>query len=220
MQLSKKYSIKGLKDITLPSKNIQDNIPKEYHDLPKKDSTNNCARNTEIDEEIEMNFQEISDADEIQNLEEEHVSNSPSKENEIYKTGYHQKDFSMGEQMQKDLKGKHYNEGRIHPWFQNQNLIVRINGAKSLPYKEFEKCLWQLYRKNKFGFLECNKCSKTMKLSHMKEHVEKHLVGLSFECKICGKRMNYSQQNRNQYHKYICHMKQKSIILPDSKNCR
>ena len=111
LQLSKKYSIKGLKDITLPSKNIQDNIPKEYHDLPKKDSTNNCARNTEIDEEIEMNFQEISDADEIQNLEEEHVSNSPSKENEIYKTGYHQKDFSMGEQMQKDLKGKHYNEG-------------------------------------------------------------------------------------------------------------
>jgi len=56
-----------------------------------------------------------------------------------------------------------------------------------------------------------------MKLSHMKEHVEKHLVGLSFECKICGKRMNYSQQNRNQYHKYICQMKQKSIILPDSK---
>ena len=66
-----------LLDINLPSKNILEDVP-EYHDLMPKDSANNCTGNTEIDDEIEMNFQEISDTDEIPNLEEEHASNNPS----------------------------------------------------------------------------------------------------------------------------------------------
>ena len=204
LQLSEKYLIKGLKDISLQSKNIQEYIPKECHDLMPKDSANDFVRNTVVDDEIEMNFQEISDADEILNLEEGDVSsNPPSKENKVE---------SKMDQIQKES-----NEGQGNLWFQNQNLMVNINGGQSLPYKEFEKCLWQLYRKNKFGFLECNKCSKTDSLSHMKEHVERHLVGLSFECKLCGKIMRYSRQNRYKEHKYICQMKQKSIILSNSK---
>ena len=204
LQLSEKYLIKGLKDISLQSKNIQEYIPKECHDLMPKDSANDFVRNTVVDDEIEMNFQEISDADEILNLEEGDVSsNPPSKENKVE---------SKTDQTQKES-----NEGQVNPWFHNQNLMVNINGGQSLPYKEFEKCLWQLYRKNKFGFLECNKCSKTDSLSHMKEHVERHLVGLSFECKLCGKIMRYSRQNRYKEHKYICQMKQKSIILSNSK---
>merc|ERR1719342_2073331 len=206
-----------LLDINLPSKNILKDGP-EYHDLLPKDSENNCTGNTEIDDEIELNFQEISDTDEIPNLEEEHVSNNPSsKENKIKSetdiAGYHQTDFSMGEQMEKDSDEGHYNR-----YFQNQNLIVHVNGGKTLPYKEFEKCLWQLYKKNKYGFFECNKCSKSTKLSYMKEHVEKHLLGLSFECNICGKIMKYSHQNRkNRDHKMYCQTKMTPIILPDLK---
>merc|ERR1719342_1209187 len=208
---------RSLLDINLPSKNILKDGP-EYHDLMPKDSENNCTGNTEIDDEIELNFQEISDTDEIPNLEEEHVSNNPSsKENKIKSetdiAGYHQTDFSMSEQMQKDSDEGHYNR-----YFQNQNLIVHVNGGKTLPYKEFEKCLWQLYKKNKYGFFECNKCSKSAKLSYMKEHVEKHLLGLSFECKICGKIMKYSHQNRkNRDHKMYCQREKPDIILPNLK---
>ena len=51
----------------------------------------------------------------------------------------------------------------------------------------------------------------------MKEHVEKHLSGLSFECKFCGKIMKYSHQNRKKDHKMNCQTEMTPIILPDLK---
>ena len=224
LQLSKKYSIRGLKDLILPSDYIKDTDPNENKELISKDSPN--INSTDIDKVKDINFQDISVPGKTPKVEEEDEShneeNQKQLENEIelktYIASDHAKDSTIREKLLKDSNMLKSNEIPQYSLTntKKENLIVHLDD-KSLPYSEFEKSLGQLIRPNKHGILECSTCSKTDSLSHLKEHVEKHLVGLSFECKICSQKMRYSHQNRKNQHKISCQPKMKPINFPDIK---
>ena len=51
----------------------------------------------------------------------------------------------------------------------------------------------QMYTRNSDNSFTCNTCRKsTRKISHIKEHVEGHIEGLSFTCHICGTELGSS----------------------------
>ena len=53
---------------------------------------------------------------------------------------------------------------------------------------------------------KCNICNKISGYkSHMREHMEIHIDGLSFECKLCGKSLRSRTSHRN--HRKFCRKK-------------
>ena len=54
---------------------------------------------------------------------------------------------------------------------------------------EIEQKIAEYIGKNDIGDYICNLCGKESgkKISHIKNHIETHLEGISFSCSICGK---------------------------------
>ena len=70
---------------------------------------------------------------------------------------------------------------------------------------EIEQKIAEYIGKNDNGDYICNLCGKESgkKISHIKNHIETHLEGISFSCSICGKQ--FRSRNSLNSHKTLYH---------------
>ena len=67
------------------------------------------------------------------------------------------------------------------------NLTVQVNNGDFNNVEELDQKIFENMIQSEGGH-QCLICNKvTSKKSHLKEHVETHFEGLSFECQLCGK---------------------------------
>ena len=87
--------------------------------------------------------------------------------------------------------------------------IVTMNSKDFQTIEELDVYIEQQIVKTD-GVFKCNVCNRTSnRISNIKEHIELHIDGLSFECSFCGKTMSSRHRLRN--HKSTCSNK-KNII--------
>ena len=87
--------------------------------------------------------------------------------------------------------------------------IVTMNSKDFQTIEELDVYIEQQIVKTD-GVFKCNICNRTSnRISNIKEHIELHIDGLSFECSFCGKTMSSRHCLRN--HKSTCSNK-KNII--------
>ena len=80
-----------------------------------------------------------------------------------------------------------------------QEKIISMNSPDFQNLEELDAYIGQQMSRTAEGH-KCNICNKTSrKPSHMKEHIEIHINGLSFNCDRCGK--TYSNRNNLRNHK-------------------
>ena len=68
----------------------------------------------------------------------------------------------------------------------------------------FDQSLFENMEQNSEGLYVCKLCDKTIKMkTHMKYHIETHIVGLTFQCHICEK--NFKSRNSLNVHRTLYH---------------
>ena len=67
--------------------------------------------------------------------------------------------------------------------------VITMNAEEFQSIEDLDSQIQQQILRTEEGYkcLVCNKMSK--KVAHMKEHVETHMEGLSFDCNFCGKKL-------------------------------
>ena len=116
--------------------------------------------------------------------------------------------------MEVDLEGqpgdnnfpKHEEKFR-QPKSTTERMIVR-NNVNSDEISEVDKQIFERMERSSDGTFTCKICGKSSvkKRAHMRNHIETHLEGLSFDCQHCGKVF----RSRNALGKHI-HYEHKSI---------
>ena len=75
-------------------------------------------------------------------------------------------------------------------------------------YSDVENAVNQYIEKNDDGKHKCSLCGKVQQngnLTHLKNHIETHLEGLSFPCQLCGKTFrsrNALNIHNTRYHRF------------------
>ena len=233
IELSKRFSIKGIKDISLQDK-MKDNI---YPACKNPSPAENCQVPTDNYKVPADNNQVPKDKDHLPKDEPMPLANDLNSkisayckiiENEI-KANAHEvsegilelddnlqtkneeagKNFqTLGSELKSESMLPNDQKGKVRSSFfsQNKNLTYFL-GDSSFTYDEFVKYIVQLFRMNNNGHWECNICSNvTSNKFHIKEHVEKHLKNMSIVCNICGRKMKRSYHNRARQHTSTCSM--------------
>ena len=68
----------------------------------------------------------------------------------------------------------------------------------------YDQSLYENMEQNSEGMYVCKLCDKTIKMkTHMKYHIETHIVGLTFQCHICEK--NFKSRNSLNVHRTLYH---------------
>ena len=72
--------------------------------------------------------------------------------------------------------------------------------------EELDQRVDESYTKVSAGLFSCNHCERTAKkVSHIKEHVETHIEGLSFSCTLCNSTLRSRNTLRNHKRLIIMH---------------
>jgi len=81
-------------------------------------------------------------------------------------------------------------------------LSLSANDVSNISEPDYEEEVLKLLSKSESGW-SCTKCPHATKSKqHIQEHVEKHIEGFSFECKLCDKKFTKKRSLRS--HKYLC----------------
>ena len=80
---------------------------------------------------------------------------------------------------------------------------IPVHGSSSID--KIEQKISEYLGKSFNGDYKCNLCGKTAgkNISHMKNHIETHLEGISFSCSVCGKQ--FRSRNSLSKHKTVYH---------------
>ena len=80
---------------------------------------------------------------------------------------------------------------------------IPVDGSSSID--KIEQKISEYLGKSFNGDYKCNLCGKTAgkNISHMKNHIETHLEGISFSCSVCGKQ--FRSRNSLSKHKTVYH---------------
>jgi len=107
------------------------------------------------------------------------------------------------------------NKYKLEPFSDSQlevnTVAVALSEGSSIA--EINKKINELLRKNEEGFYCCTLCGKVSDRtqSHMKNHIETHLEGISFPCNFCGKQ--FRSRNILSVHKNKNHRQERDAMV-------
>ena len=101
-----------------------------------------------------------------------------------------------------ETKIQHSENSNLHLQDQKKIKIIFENNEDFQTIEELNSYIEKLITQTENGH-KCNICNKISGYKHhMREHMEMHIDGLSFVCKLCGKSLRSRNSHRN--HKKFC----------------